>query len=313
MNLPKNFVLFSTYALARALSFLSRGETESLARMLGRRRDDPLMTRIAYFATCFETEYNGISNRILENGESWLIDRTGSLGFSVVIDVGANVGKWTDLVLKHHPVAKVHCFEIVPATFATLSRNLAEQLDRVALNNTGLAESEGSVEVYVSPSNSAISSLYSFNRDSADVVRCEVMTGAAYAETHELNDIDFLKVDVEGAESSVLKGFESLIKAQKIRLIEFEYNRGALESRFLLQDFYGFLESHGYIVGKLYPEGVEFRRYGWEMEDFMGPNYVACLPDDKALIEVISLASSDTTYINDAASAASLTKSGSKT
>ena len=35
------------------------------------------------------------------------------------------------------------------------------------------------------------------------------------------------------------------------------------------------LGSHGYAVGKIYPDYVEFRDYSLDDEDFVGPNYLA--------------------------------------
>lgn len=120
-------------------------------------------------------------------------------------------------------------------------------------------------------------------------MECEVIVGAEYAKKHGLKTIDFMKVDTEGAESTVLKGFEPLLDKQQVRLVLFEYNRGALMSRFLLADFYDFFTSKGYVLGKLTPNGVIFRDYDFAHEDFNGPNYVACLKSEKELIEAISL------------------------
>ena len=80
-----------------------------------------------------------------------------------------------------------------------------------------------------------------------------------------------------------------MIAAGQIRLIQFEYNYGAIVSRFLLRDFHRFFNQYDDQVGKLYPTGVLFRDYAFEQEDFHGPNYVACRREDRQLIETISV------------------------
>jgi hypothetical protein len=46
-------------------------------------------------------------------------------------------------------------------------------------------------------------------------------------------------------------------------------------SRFLLRDFYQLLEPAGYLVGKIFPNGVDFRPYSPDDENFFGPNFLA--------------------------------------
>ena len=42
-------------------------------------------------------------------------------------------------------------------------------------------------------------------------------------------------------------------------------------THFLLYDFYEFFETRGYVVGKIYPNYVDFRAYDLNDEDFLGP------------------------------------------
>ncbi len=80
-----------------------------------------------------------------------------------------------------------------------------------------------------------------------------------------------------------------MLEEQKIRLLQFEYNRGAILSGFLLRNFAKCFKEKGYGIGKLFPNGVLFKDYDYDQEDFRGPNYVACIATDKELIETISI------------------------
>ncbi len=91
--------------------------------------------------------------------------------------------------------------------------------------------------------------------------------------------IDLLKIDTEGAEHLVLRGFGDNLSPDRIPVIQFEYGLINISAKFLLRDFYAFFEARGYQVGKLMPAGVRFRSYQFEDEDFIGPNYVAAAPE----------------------------------
>ena len=106
-------------------------------------------------------------------------------------------------------------------------------------------------------------------------VSCEVRSGDEYLREQAIERIDFLKLDVEGAERLVLQGFAQTLEAGRIDVIQFEYGKVAILTHFLLKDFYDVLEGKGYAVGKLFPDHVDFRAYKLEDEDFLGPNYVA--------------------------------------
>ena len=56
----------------------------------------------------------------------------------------------------------------------------------------------------------------------------------------------------------------------------------------MLIDFYNFLESKNYIVGKIFPKTVEFRKYEFKYEDFIGPNFIAVKKSETELIKSLS-------------------------
>ncbi|SEK59951.1 hypothetical protein SAMN05444515_10397 [Ectothiorhodospira marina] len=88
----------------------------------------------------------------------------------------------------------------------------------------------------------------------------------------------------------VLDGFEGMLEEKAIRLIQFEYNQGAILSKFLLRDFYEFFEQQGYRVARLFPDRVQFKSYGFDDEDFKGPNYLAIYTDDTQVLEALGMA-----------------------
>jgi len=76
-----------------------------------------------------------------------------------------------------------------------------------------------------------------------------------------------------------LTGFGDMLARNDISLVQFEYGRVNIVNHFLLRDFYAFFRERGYVVGKIFPNYVEFRDYDLMDEDFLGPNYLACAED----------------------------------
>ena len=75
------------------------------------------------------------------------------------------------------------------------------------------------------------------------------------------NEISLLKIDTEGYESEVLKGFRRIIS--RINVIQFEYGKANLFSKYFLKDYFNDYYNDFYI-GKLYPNGVDFyEKYEW--------------------------------------------------
>jgi hypothetical protein len=90
---------------------------------------------------------------------------------------------------------------------------------------------------------------------------------------------------VEGAEWDVLEGFANSFMAKKIQMVQFEYGPLNLQTRKLLIDYWKFFTDNDFLVGKLYPEGVAFKTFDMSDEDFIGPNFIACLNSRNDLIE----------------------------
>ena len=109
------------------------------------------------------------------------------------------------------------------------------------------------------------------------------MRGDEFLAQEGIPAIDFLKLDVEGAEHLVLQGLEANLREQRVRFVQFEYGQKDILTHFLLRDFYQLFASYGYIVGKIFPDYVEFRDYELNDEDFFGSNYLACPAGDVAI------------------------------
>lgn len=227
------------------------------------------------------------------NGELYLIKSAKEYFKSqniIVFDVGANHGQWSMLVKNTFPNSSIYCFEIIPKTFTKLAEN-CEKKEGFTLNQFGLSNINGEVEVTFFPSEDTGSSIQALPWDCPSItVTSHVVSGDQYSQENNINEIDFLKIDTEGHELAVLKGFNNLLKDGRITLIQFEYGMTYIPPRITLGDVYHLLSPYGYSIGRLHPAGVKFKLYDmFEDENFRAGNYVAVHQSAERLLKQIKL------------------------
>ncbi len=258
----------------------------------------PYINRLLYQASRkYIDKYRSFSYNFEENGELALIQKVAKIvsnkSTPVFFDVGGNLGKWTQEAKKASPQSAVHVFEVTPATYANLQENIGK-LENVTLNNKGLSNKEGQMEVKSYGTNNGANTLlqsatYHDKKKSFELVNVDVTTGDAYISTNNITHIDLLKIDTEGWEYFVLEGFTNMLADKKVDIIQFEYGYTHADAKTLMKDFYKFFEVYGYKVGKLTQKGVLFQDFSYELNDFRsGPNFVACLPEFKSKLESFS-------------------------
>jgi FkbM family methyltransferase len=224
------------------------------------------------------------------NGEYWFLSRFRAFNPGTIFDVGANRGEWSEHCARTFPSAKIHSFEIVPQTAERL-KSRTSGIPNVVVNEFGLSDVNGEASISVDRERDWLSSVVPgaelLHRGLSDRVSGRTVTGDAYLAQHGIDRIDILKIDVEGAEHRVLKGFARGLANRRITVVQFEYGHLNIFSRSLLLDFYRLLEPLGFVLGKLYPDGVAFRPWEAHAENFYGPNYVAVLSDRHDIIRAV--------------------------
>ncbi len=251
-----------------------------------------LKSAIARVAGKYLDYYNGFSYDFKKNGEEDLIRKLRVINPKIVFDVGANIGDWTRIALENYPSAEMHCFELSAVTYKNLLENVPRC--RVILNNFGLAAEDGDFTYKDYGENSGVNTiLLSATYHDADIeprlVTAKLRKGDGYCDQKKIHFIDFLKIDVEGAEHLVLAGFENMLRKKAIRVIQFEYGYTNGDSKFLMRDFYEFFQKLGYLTGKVRKGFITFDNWTYKHNDFnSGPNYVAIRADDFELQNILA-------------------------
>ena len=224
--------------------------------------------------------------RMDRNGEAWLLgalaedwaraDRTRT---RVVIDAGANRGGFTAAVLAAADAAGVpvagYAFEPAPEAGPMLAARFANE-PRVTVVRAAVSNFEGIAPLFAADGASELASLVKRDPRADDVAPdVAVTTLAAFMDAHAIGVVDFLKLDIEGAELAALLGCGGWLSPATITTVQFEYGGTTLDAGKRLRDFFDLLIPRGYRVAKLFPGWIDVRSYDGRFDNFYYSNWVA--------------------------------------
>jgi len=178
----------------------------------------------------------------------------------VFLDVGANVGDYTLSLLRTHSSAHIYTFEPHVSNFSVLKDNVF--FPNVKHYNLAAGESKGELTLYDRADHkngSSHASLYEgviseIHKQNVLKFSVSVDTLDNFCESEKIDEIELLKVDVEGNELAVLNGAKRMIENGKIRCIHFEFNEMNVVSRSFFRDFRKILKD--YDLYRLLPSGL---------------------------------------------------------
>lgn len=197
----------------------------------------------------------------------------------IFFDVGANVGKYSQMLLKQFPNAEGHLFEPLPSCAAKLRESFGEN-KAVYVNELAVSDVHGAQSLWFADKQNALASFYRRDPASCGVeadsfLEVKTITLESYIKSLGIKHIHLLKVDVEGHELKVLEGLGGFLHPDFIDLIQFEYGGTGIDSMTSLRSLYRLLESKGFAVCKLMPKGLWRRQYYPVMDNFQYSNYIA--------------------------------------
>ena len=160
------------------------------------------------------------------------------------IDIGAHEGEFIDMFLSMAPQGKHFAFEPIPNLYQSLKEKYH---DRVQIYNIALGNDRGVSSFNWVKSNPAYSGLKKrkYKRSSEQIEILKVKTDRLDNLLDPSQNIDFIKIDVEGGEYDTLRGSKKLLSKNQPWII-FEFGKGGA-------DFYGVTprDMYGLLVEEL--------------------------------------------------------------
>jgi|TARA_Y100000294_G_scaffold145701_1_gene140991 FkbM family methyltransferase len=148
----------------------------------------------------------------------------------VILDVGANIGMYSICYSKLFSDANIYAFEPVKKNYQTLIQNIKNnKIKNIIANNFGLLDKKKFLKIgipdpsthkrYKQNINDGLFSIFAKKKK----FKIKVDSLDAFIKKKKINKIDFIKIDVEGAEFQVLKGAKKTISKYK-PIIQLEFN-----------------------------------------------------------------------------------------
>ncbi len=130
----------------------------------------------------------------------------------VFFDIGANQGEYSLFAAKRLTSGRVVAFEPVAKFYKLLERNIElNHFKNIQANQLGLSAEPGLLPVFMDSkeaggTNEGLASLFKSSERSQQVEEIRLETLDAMVEQLAIDRLDFMKIDVEGAELKVLHG-----------------------------------------------------------------------------------------------------------
>ncbi len=147
----------------------------------------------------------------------------------LVVDVGANVGYYTLIASRIvGPEGRVYAFEPDPVSFALLERNVRlNGLSNVVLEPKAVSNVPEPIRLYLAPENKGDHRIYQPSGEDRPFVDVDAVVLDEYFADRRA-DIDFVKIDTQGAEIVILRGMRKILQQSRGLRMALEIWPGAL-------------------------------------------------------------------------------------
>ena len=220
-----------------------------------------------------------MSNISDQNGEYWLLEQVikkQNGQNSVLIDIGANRGDWTQAachcLANDKTVGKIFSFEPSQVTHRFLL-NRFKNFPVVHTFELAMSNKSGERDFYIIDEMAGVNSLV--KSENGAVQKVHVTTIDEFIKKEKIDHVLIVKSDTEGHDFSVIQGAEEALTKGQIDLWQFEYNHRWVQQGSNLIDVFKFISDKPYQLGKLYGNGIElYEQWHPELERYFEVNFV---------------------------------------
>lgn len=177
------------------------------------------------------------------------------------VDVGAHIGFYSVILARRvGSTGRVVAFEPTPSSRELLGRTLKLNLvdSIVSVEPLAVGEAVSEVDFYITdlPAHNS-NRLHRTRRPNERSIKVGMTSVDDWARRHALERVDFLKVDAEGSELSVLKGMVRTLEEHRPILLLALHPDGIRAAGDSLSEIWNFLKAAGY---RVISDGLEMSR-----------------------------------------------------
>jgi len=153
--------------------------------------------------------------------------------------------------LHHFNITDIHCFEPHPI----LHKKTKEVYPFINMNNYCIGNMDGYIDIYIPQYSVGLSSVIKrpiFSELNQKIHTLNVVCKKldTYCEENKIDEIDFLKIDVEGAEKQIFDGATKLLENKKIKFGIFEIGQTLYDANTHENEICELLHNYGYTIDK---------------------------------------------------------------
>ena len=209
---------------------------------------------ISRFSQCFDKhnfeEMNNIDVNILYKAIMFYKNNFSNTN-GVFFDIGTNAGSFVKVLQNCNIHSNIYCFEPHPV----LHEKTKSVYPYIHMNNYCLGNIDGNIDIYIPQWSVGLSSIINrpvFNNLNQEInkinVECKKLD--TYCKENNIDIIDFVKIDVEGAEKMVFEGAIELLQNKKIKCGIFEIGQSLYDANTNENEICNMLMDYGYLINK---------------------------------------------------------------
>ena len=178
----------------------------------------------------------------------WLKD----LGINTIIDIGANIGQFAQMIHKVLPTASIFSFEPIDDCYQKLIKNMADVPNFYAFNYA-LGDTDTDMEMHVNDftASSSLLPMMDLHKQCFPYTAHECIKKVKVKQLDvAARGLDFdgnllVKIDVQGYEDKVIRGGQRVLSQAKVLIVETTFER-LYDGQPLFKDVYDLLSNMGF-------------------------------------------------------------------
>lgn len=198
---------------------------------------------------------------------------------ALMIDIGANKGLYTSEMTSTFPESVIHIFEPSEVNI-TFLKDRFQDSPKILLAPVALGERKQDCILFSDEAGSGLASLTNRKLEHFGIdFKCREVISVIRFEDYWIEqlqgrNIDFAKIDVEGHELDVLKGFGAALA--KTQVFQFEFGGCNIDTRTYFRDFWYFFKENGFDIFRIGPISTHLiEKYRESDEFFSTTNFLA--------------------------------------